>query len=213
MSFPMQSKPPKGYNVLSTLNPQQQTLLQQLLGSMSGLEGNIQRNPTFQAGQSYLQKILGGDTEAFEAPLMRQFNERIIPGIAERFAGVGAQSSSAFQQALGSAGADLAERLGALRGGLQGQAVGQALGYAQQPVSNLQSLLGMSTQAFAPKQKPWWQELLGGLSGGVGTGLGVGLTGGLGGASSITDLINSILGKKQQGSYIDKFGNITGPMY
>lgn len=195
MSFPMQSKPPKGYNVLSTLNPQQQTLLQQLLGSMSGFESNIARRPTFQAGETYLQRLLGGDTEAFEAPLMRQFHEKIVPGLAERFsgAGAGAQSSSAFQQALGGAGADLAERLGAIRGGLQMQAIPQALGYAAAPASQLQSLLGMSTQAFIPKSKPWWQELLGGLSGGVGRGLGVGLTGGISGIGSISDLLNSIL--------------------
>ena len=208
-------KRPKGYDVFSTLNPQQASLLQQLLGSMSGQEGNISQNPLYQSGGNYLQKILSGDTEAFEAPLMRQFNERIIPGLAERFAGAGAgaQSSSAFQNALGSAGADLSERLGALRGGLQGQAAGQALGYAQQPVNNLQNLLSMNTQAFAPKQKSWLQEMLTGLSGGVGAGLGAGLTGGLSGASSLTDLLNSILSRKQQGSFIDQRGQITGPMY
>ena len=107
---------------------------------------------------------------------MRQFNEQIVPGIAERFSGLGsgAQSSSAFQQALGGAGADLSERLGALRGGLQGQAANQALGYAQQPVSNLQNFLGMQTQAFAPKQPSFGQQLGTGLIGGLGTGLGMG---------------------------------------
>lgn len=184
MSFSpqMSQKRPKGYDILSTLNPQQSQILQQLLGSLSGETGNIQRNPLYQSGQSYLQGILGGDTEKFEKPLMRQFNEQIVPGIAERFSslGSGAQSSSAFQQALGGAGADLSERLGALRGGLQGQAANQALGYAQQPVSNLQSLLGMSTQAFAPKQRSFGQEALIGLAGGVGSGLG-GIGGAMGG--------------------------------
>lgn len=171
---------PKGYNVFSTLNPQQQTILQQLLGSMSGQTGNIQENPLYQAGGSHLQKILGGDTSAFEAPLMRQFNEQIIPGIAERFsgAGSGSQKSSAFQQALGQSGADLSERLGALRGGLQQNAAGQALGYAQQPVSNLQNLLNLNTQAFAPKSKPWWQEGLIGLAGGTSQGIGQAIGGG-----------------------------------
>lgn len=130
MSFSpmMGTKPPKGLNILSTLNPQQQTILQQLLGSISGQSGNIQQNPLYQSGQNFLQGILGGDTSKFEAPLMRQFNEQIIPGLAERFSGAGAgsQSSSAFQQALGGAGADLTERLGALRSGLQMQAAPQA---------------------------------------------------------------------------------------
>lgn len=183
-------KSPKGYDVFSTLNPQQQTLLQQLLGSMSGSEGNIQRNPTYQAGESYLQRILGGDTSQFEAPLMRQFNERIIPGLAERFSGVGAQSSSAFQQALGGAGADLAERLGSLRGQLQLGALGPALSYSQQPASNLQSLLGLSTMAFSPKQKPFWQEALTGLSGGVGKGLGA--LGGAAGGSWLHQMLRDL---------------------
>jgi hypothetical protein len=162
---PQMGKGPKGYSSFSTLNPQQSTLLQQLLGSISGQSGNIQQNPLYQAGGNYLQKILGGDTSQFEGPLMRQFNEQIIPGLAERFSGAGAgsQSSSAFQQALGGAGADLTERLGALRGGLQMQAAPQALGYAQQPFTNLQNLLGIKTQGFVPKQKSGLQEgILGG---------------------------------------------------
>jgi len=161
----MMGKKPKGYSSFSTLNPQQSGLLHQLLGSMNGQSGNIQQNPLFQSGENYLQKILGGDTSQFEAPLMRQFNEQIIPGIAERFSGLGsgAQSSSAFQQALGGAGADLTERLGALRGGLQMGAVPQALGYSQQPFTNLQQLLGIKTQGFVPKQKSGLQEgILGG---------------------------------------------------
>lgn len=184
---------PKGYDVFSTLNPQQSQLLQQLLGSMSGQAGNIEQNPLYQSGQSYLQGILGGDTSKFEAPLMRQFQEEIIPGLAERFsgAGAGAQSSSAFQQALGREGAGLTERLGALRGGLQGQAAQQALGYAQQPVSNIQNLLGMQTQAFAPKQKPFWQEALTGLAGGAGQG--IGMLGGAGAASGIMKWLPQIL--------------------
>lgn len=187
---------PKGYNVLSTLNPQQQTLLSQLLGSMQGQSGNIQQQPTFQAGQSYLQKILGGDTEAFEAPVLRQFREQTIPGIAERFSGLGsgAQSSSAFQQALGGAGADLGERLGALRGGLQMQALPRALDFAQQPVSNLQNLLGLQTQAMMPKQRPFWQEALLGVSPGVGGALGGGLGSGIGGLSTgISSVLQKIL--------------------
>ena len=153
---------PKGYNIFSTLNPQQQQMFSQLAQSLGQRGGAISQQPTFQSGESYLQKILGGDTGAFEAPYMRDFHEKIIPGLAERFSslGAGAQRSSAFQQALGSAGADLEERLAALRGGLQMQALPQALGYAQAPASQFQDLLGMNTQAFAPKQLKPWQPLL-----------------------------------------------------
>lgn len=158
---------PAGYNKLSTLDKGQKNLLQQLLGSLQGQSSNIQQSPLFQQGSSYLQNLLSGSPEAtaaFEAPYMRQFNEQIVPGLAERFSGLGAQSSSAFNQALSSAGAGLSENLASLRGQLQMGALPQALNYAQQPVSNYQGFsqlgLGTSTKAFAPKPMPFWQQLL-----------------------------------------------------
>jgi len=164
---------PAGYQQLSTLNSGQRRLLQQLLGSLQGQSSNIQQSPLFQQGSSFLQNLLSGSPEAtaaFEAPYMRQFNEQTVPGLAERFSGMGsgAQSSSAFSQALGAAGAGLQENLASLRGQLQMGGLGQALGYAQQPISNLQGFsqlgLGTSTKAFAPKQLPFWQQLLLGAS-------------------------------------------------
>jgi len=57
--------------------------------------------------------------EQFEKPLMRQFNEQIVPGIAEAYGGLNASSSSGAQQTMAHAGTDLMERLGAQRGQLQ----------------------------------------------------------------------------------------------
>lgn len=114
----------------------------------------MQPNQTEQLGQNFLQRIMNPSPEAtqeFEAPYMRQFNEQIVPGLAERFTSLGAQDSSAFRQALGAAGADLMERLAALRGnlGLQGSSIG--LGYSQLPMTRqgqqqqyAQNLLGSS---------------------------------------------------------------------
>lgn len=150
---------PKGYETISTFAPQQQQAFSQLLSMLNGLGGQ---------GTQYWQELLSGSPEAFErfeAPYRRQFNEQIVPGIAERFAGVGGLSSSGFQQALGRASTDLSERLASLREGMRSQVPGQAM-------SGLQNLLGMNTQAFLPKQMPFWQNLLLGLSGGVGQGLG-----------------------------------------
>ena len=103
---------------------QQQTALSQLLqGAQQGLPG----------GLNFLQSILGQTPEAmkqFEAPAMRQFEEEILPSIAERFTGQlgeGAQRSSAFGQQLGQAGAGLSERLGAQRAGLGSQALQQLM--------------------------------------------------------------------------------------
>ncbi len=151
------------YEYLSTLNPEQQQgfsqLMQMLMGQASSGQGLNN-----QVG-GYLQDLFSNSPESFDkfaAPYKKQFEEQTIPGIAERFSGLGsgAQNSSAFQQALGQAGAGLSENLAALRGGMQQQGVGQAMQFGQQPTSNLLQLLGLNTQAIMPKQKPWWQELL-----------------------------------------------------
>ena len=172
---------PAGYQSVSTLSKGQRGLLQQLLGGLQGQSSNIQQSPLFQQGSSFLQNLLSGSSEAsaaFQAPAMRQFHEQIVPALAERFSGLGAgaQSSSAFSQALGSAGAGLSENLAALRGQLGLQGAGMGLGYAQQPISNLQGFsqlgLGTGTKAFAPKQMPFWQQLLLGLGQGGSQALG-----------------------------------------
>jgi hypothetical protein len=163
----------QGYDRVSTLDKGQQgvssSLMQLIMQLLQGGGGNIQQNPLYQSGASYIQNLLSGSPEstaAFEAPHLRQFNEQTVPMLAERFSGqgAGAQRSSAFQQALGSAGAGLQENLAALRAGLQGQAANQALTYAQQPISNLSGLaslgLGTQTQALLPKEIPFWQQLL-----------------------------------------------------
>jgi hypothetical protein len=178
-------KSPKGYDAFSTLNPQQMSILQQLLGSMQGQQGNIQQNPLYQGASSYLQNLYSNDEgafDAFEAPYKRQFNEETIPGLAERFSGMGAgaQNSSAFQQALGQAGSGLTERLASLRGNLQLGALPHAMQYAQQPFQNILELLNMQTHGYVQKpQKSSFLKNLGlGLGGGFSNALGSGLGGG-----------------------------------
>lgn len=116
-------------------NPQQEDLLNQILGSLQGPLGS---------GLQNLQNILGGDEEsfqAFERPARRAFEQQTLPTIAERFTGEfgeGSQRSSAFGQALGTAGRELEENLMSQRMGLQSGALGQLL-----------SLLG---PALSPRQ-------------------------------------------------------------
>ena len=156
---------PGRIEALPTLTPEQQQLLGSLIGGLGG---------PMQTGLSNLQRLLMGEAEAFEAPAMRQFREQIIPGIAERFTGgfpgipgaASAQRSSAFQQALGQAGASLAERLAMQRAGLQ-----------ERGLSQLQSLLGLGmAPAFQYQAIPGvpggLSQLLGGLGGGLGMGAG-----------------------------------------
>jgi hypothetical protein len=171
---------PAGYKSFSTLNKGQSGFLQQLLGQLQGQSSNIGQNPLYQQGSQFLQGLFSKEGQnKFSAPYLREFNEQTVPALAERFSGLGAgaQSSSAFQQALGQAGAGLQEKLAALHGGLGLEGANLGLGYAQQPISNLQGFgglgLGTNSLGFMPKQLPFWKQLLLGSSGGIGQGLGM----------------------------------------
>lgn len=144
----------------------------------------INQNKTYQAGNDYLQNILSGDPSAFaafEAPYMRNFEQNIAPGIAERFAGAGtgagASSSSALYNSLAQAGGNLQQDLAALRSNLMMQAAPQALQYAQQPYSN--TLAGLGQRGFENTYQPGSTGVVGGalqgLASGVGQGFGMGM--------------------------------------
>lgn len=132
--------------------PQQEQAMSQLLSG-----GQRQLPQAF----DFLSQLLSQDPEQlrqFEAPALRQFEETIVPGIAERFTGQfgsGSHRSSAFGQQLGKAGAALAENLASQRGqlGLQG-------------VSQLQNLLsgGLGQQTYQ-QIRPAQPGLLQGLAG------------------------------------------------
>jgi hypothetical protein len=149
------------FEQLPTVTPQQKAILDQLLGGLGGPLGS---------GLENLQQLLSGDPEAFEAfaaPARTQFEQQTVPGIAERFTGLGegAQRSSAFGQTLGQAGAGLEEALSAQRAGLQSQALQQ-----------LQGLLGAGmTPQFQTAQIPGQGGALQGLFSSLGQ-----LGGGLG---------------------------------
>ena len=139
--------------------PQQQQYQNQLV------EG-LQR-PSSEA-LNYIMQILSSDPELmaqFEEPYKMQFEQETLPGIAERFAGMGtggALGSSAFQQTLGRAGKELSTQLAALRGGLKQNA--------------LQGLQGFQSPAFAQQRENLYQPgtlgLLPGLAQGAGQGAG-----------------------------------------
>lgn len=166
----MPSMVPKGYKGFDTLNPIQKRIMEMISGS-----GGMGQNPLAGQVNDYYSSLLDNSNEAYEnfaAPHMRQFNEQTIPGLAERFAGLGAQSSSGFQNALGQAGAGLQENLAGLRSGLQMQGAQGAGQFNQQNLQNLMQLLGVQTQGIVPKQPGFLQSLLTSLSGGLGQGIG-----------------------------------------
>ena len=150
---------------MDNLSPEQNALLTQMLGGMGS---------PMQSGMGGLGGILGGDQaslDAFQAPAIRQFQEQIVPGLAEQFAGAGALDSSAFGSAIGGAGAKLSEDLSAQKAGLQSGAMGQLM----------QMLgLGLGTSPFSYMQTPGTQGAFGAAAGGFGKGIGASLGGGTG---------------------------------
>jgi hypothetical protein len=142
-----QQKLPKGLTQIGTLSQPQEQLQNQYINRLQGL-----------LGQGF-----GQGFEPFAQKARTQFQTQTVPGLAERFTamgGAGGQRSSAFQGALGQAGAGLEENLAAL---------GQEYGMRQEDL--LARLLGQAQQPqFAyheqQKQAPWYQVLLQALSGG-----------------------------------------------
>jgi len=150
---------PGGYEQVQKMTPEQQQMFKQLLPMVQ--QGQ-------QSGMQWINDILSGDPEAmakFEAPYKRQFEQETVPGIAERFAGMGShgsQRSSAMDQTMGQAGRELSENLAALRGNLQMNAMNQLqgmMGTAYQPT--FESMYRQPTQGF-----------FGGLASGAGQGFG-----------------------------------------
>jgi hypothetical protein len=113
--------PEKRENV-STLRPEQEGLYNQAVNAgmgpgAGGAFGNV---------ADYYRNNLSdnpADFNAFAAPALRQYNQDIVPGISEQFAGMGAGGSglsgSGFQNAQIQGATDLTERLAALRAGIR----------------------------------------------------------------------------------------------
>lgn len=157
LSSAFKSKP-KIQNI-NRFNPQQQGALSQLLnqGTQNSNFDNIQQGA------------------------QRNFATNTVPGLAERFTSLGGgQRSSAFQGALGNAGAQLNSDLGALKSqyGLQQLGLG---------------LTPQSDQVYKPTEHNFFSGSLGGLSGGLGA------LGGAGLMQHITGAGNSLSGNEGQG--------------
>lgn len=150
-----------GYKAVSTLSPEQRDLFMRMFsGSKNGISGGLdQLSQLAQGGNEQLWNKL-------EAPALRQHGQ-LQGQIASRFSGMGmgGRRGSGFQNASSAAGTDLSERLQSNRMNLQQQAIQQLLSLGN-------SLLGRETEAFIPKQKPFWQEFATGVSGGIGEGIG-----------------------------------------
>jgi len=140
---------------LSTMSGGQSNLLEQLLSMLGG--------PLSQ-GVGNASNLLSNDPNAiaaFQQPAITQFKQSIIPGIAERFSGLNAQSSSAFKNALGGAGATLTENLNAQRAQLQQGAFDQILKLLG---------VGLGSKPFENIARPAQDSPYAGLAGEIGKG-------------------------------------------
>lgn len=167
----------------STYNEGQLSAIDNILNQIKGMNGqqDITKNPNYQTGQGWLQSMFNDPSffEKFEAPAMRQFNEEIIPGVANRFASMGSGGSlgsTGFRNQIAREGSNLATNLAAQRGQMQQQAIPQLLGYAQQPFSNLMSLYQQSLQPtqnqYQPPSSGFFGPILSSLAGGYAQGYG-----------------------------------------
>lgn len=149
-------------------------MLQQMMQQGGGLD----------SANQYDQSLLSQGPEAFQnfsEPYLQQFEEQILPQIAERFAGMGALSSSGFGQALGGAASGLQSQLAQIFSQLQGQAAGRQQGQ----FTNL-SQIGLGYSPHAYEKQKGSSGAFGPLAAGIGFGLGGPAGGAL--ASGISNL-------------------------
>lgn len=96
----------------------------------------------YQDAIGLLQQYLNPQSDVyknFEQPYLQEFNQQIVPGLAERFAGMGAMggglSSSGFGQSLGAAGANLQAQLAQMKQQYQRQSINDLLNQYNQLTS------------------------------------------------------------------------------
>lgn len=156
----------------TTLGQEQQDLYSQLLraGQGSGAGG------AFGAASDYYRDNLSNDSQTANmmmAPELRRFQEDIVPGLAEQFAGMGSGglSSSGFRNAGIRAATDLSERLGLIRANLRQQSAQGLSGIGQQG-------LGSFNENIIEERVPGFLETFAGSAGkGFGEGLGKAIPG------------------------------------
>lgn len=139
------------------------------------------------------------DFDSFAAPEMRRFNEQIIPDLAEQFAGMGsgALSSSGFRNAAVGAGADLSERLGAIRAQLRQQGAAGLTNIGQ---------MGLTPHSQWQTTQPGSEGFLSQIAPAVGTAAGAYFGGPIG--ASIGNMAgNWISGKGQSSPYGNQLPN------
>lgn len=135
-----------GYNLIQVpgLSDQQKELLSSLLSKTQ---------PGVVGGLDLASRLAAGDISTFkerEAPALRQFQEQILPSIANRFSSQGALKSSGFQNAAAAQGANLAENLQSQRQNIQRQALQDLLGLSENLLGQRPDIYGLQKVEKGP---------------------------------------------------------------
>jgi len=176
---------PAEYEQVSNLTPSQLKQQKQLQAAGKGRGAG----GAFGESADYWRDILSNDPaafQAFEAPQQRQFNEQIIPDLAEQFAGMGAGglSSSGFRNAAVGAGTDLSERLASMRAGLRQNAASNLFNVGQ---------AGLQQHSQYQQTNPGSQGFLSNVASGIGAAIPGAIAGGIPGA--LASGFSNIFGK------------------
>jgi hypothetical protein len=159
---------PDTLNKVATGTPEQDQLHNNILSQAMGMS---QQGGGYDLANQYYNNLLGANQQQafgqFSAPYMQQFQEQMLPQIAERFAGGGALSSSGFGQAVGGAASGLQAQLAQLFSQLQSQAAGQQYGQYNQLAQT-----GLNHQPFAYQKQQGSGGFLGPLLAAAGTAIG-----------------------------------------
>ena len=149
---------------MDTLTPDQKRILTQVLGDIG--PGAID---TF---QQFLRPSSGEEIQtefqrSFVDPAMQTYQQQILPAIQQRYADVGASSSSALNQALAQSASDLSTGLGSQYGALAQARRGEQMGALQ---SFLPLVTGQTIQPYVQQKQGWLGPTIGAV-GNIGAGI------------------------------------------
>lgn len=190
---------------LPLLNKGQERLLNRATGGLArqGMPQFLDQTQGYNQGLNYLLNLYNQSPDAFDkfkAPYMRQFQQEVVPGIAERFSsmGAGSRNSSAFNQAMARAGEGLSGTLASQMEGLKSNLLSQLLGFSSAPMSQYQNLLNglLGVRSFENIYQPGTQGMVAPMMGGLASGIGMALGGPLGGAlgGSLGSMMSGAMG-------------------
>jgi hypothetical protein len=153
---------PEEFGKVKTGTPEQESYLKSLYDTEGG-----KNDPLYQAGYQGIQSILNNDPEsikAFEAPYLENFEQNIVPGLLEKYGGMGTgrgSTGSGLQNSLAQAGRGLQKDLAASREALKETARGQAGRYSNIPTENRLTGLGWSPyETYHKEAQPGMKDYL-----------------------------------------------------